>query len=169
MADIEKAKSDPLQQLWDQINEVHAGMLGVEGSCQHLQPMAPQVEKETNSIWFFTKTDTDLVKAVKAGSHAHFCIIAKDQDYHACLAGGISENASKEHIDKFWNAHVAAWYEHGREDPLLTMLQLKVEDVSIWASTSSGLRYGWEIAKANLTSSVPDVSYHTQIKLPQTV
>ena len=166
MADISKTKSDPLQQLWDVLGEVHAGMLGVEESGQHMQPMAPFVEKESNSIWFFTRTDSDLIKAVRNGNRAHFCIISKDHDYHACLAGAIDEAKSREHIDKYWSAPVAAWFEGGKDDPSLTMLQLKLDDVAIWASTNSTLKFGWEIAKANLTGKEPELGYHTQISLP---
>lgn len=166
MTDISKTKSDPLQQLWDVLEHTHAGMLGVEESGQHMQPMAPFVEKETNSIWFYTRSDSDLVSAVRAGDRAHFCVISKDQDYHACLAGTIDEVKSREHIDKYWSAPVAAWFEGGKDDPSLTMLQLKLDDVSIWASTNSSLRFGWEIAKANLTGKEPDLGYHTQFSLP---
>ncbi|WP_276119724.1 MULTISPECIES: pyridoxamine 5'-phosphate oxidase family protein [Pararhizobium] len=166
MADISKTKTDPLQQLWDVLDDVHAGMLGVEESGQHMQPMAPFVEKESNSIWFYTRTDSDLVKAVQTGARAHFCVISKDHDYHACLAGAIDEVKSREHIEKYWSAPVAAWFEGGKEDPALTMLQLKLDDVAIWASTNSTLKFGWEIAKANLTGKEPELGYHTKISLP---
>ncbi|MDW5315689.1 pyridoxamine 5'-phosphate oxidase family protein [Rhizobium sp. PL01] len=166
MADISKTKSDPLQQLWDVLGDVHAGMLGVEDSGQHMQPMAPFIEKETNSIWFFTRTDSDLINSARTGNRAHFCVISKDHDYHACLAGAIDEVKSREHIDKYWSAPVAAWFEGGKDDPSLTMLQLKLDDVAIWASTNSTLKFGWEIAKANLTGKEPDLGYHTQISLP---
>ncbi len=166
MADISKTKTDPLQQLWDVLGDIHAGMLGVEESRQHMQPMAPFVEKESNSIWFFTRTDSDLIKAARTGNRAHFCVISKDHDYHACLAGAIDEVKSREHIDKYWSAPVAAWFEGGKDDPSLTMLQLKLDDVAIWASTNSTLKFGWEIAKANLTGKEPELGYHTQISLP---
>ncbi|WP_426231354.1 pyridoxamine 5'-phosphate oxidase family protein [Pararhizobium sp. DWP3-4] len=166
MADISKTKTDPLQQLWDVLDDVHAGMLGVEGSGQHMQPMAPFVEKESNSIWFFTRTDSDLIQAARTGDRAHFCVISKDHDYHACLAGAIDEVKSRNHIDKYWSAPVAAWFEGGKDDPSLTMLQLKLDDVAIWASTNSTLKFGWEIAKANLTGKEPELGYHTQISLP---
>ncbi len=167
MADLSKTKSDPLQQLWDVMEHVHAGMLGVQGSDHHMQPMAPYVEKESNSVWFYTKSDSTLVETVHAGSRAHFCVISKDHDYHACLSGAIDEVKSRDHIEKFWSPMVAAWYEGGKDDPFLTMLQLKVDDAAIWASTGSTLRFGWEMAKANLTNQEPDVGVFTELKLPQ--
>ena len=41
MADLKAARDKPAEQLWDQLKDIKAGMLGVEGSGQHLQPMAP--------------------------------------------------------------------------------------------------------------------------------
>ena len=38
------------------------------------------------------------------------------------------------------------------------MLALHVDDADIWASTDSTLKFGWEIAKANLQEDkMPDV------------
>ena len=38
------------------------------------------------------------------------------------------------------------------------MLALHVDDADIWASTDSTLKFGWEIAKANLQDDkTPDV------------
>lgn len=166
MVDLSKTKNDPLQQLWDVMDGVHAGMLGVQESGQHMQPMAPFVEKESNSIWFYTKDDSDLVKAVRTNDRAHFCVIGKDHDYHACLSGTIDEVKSREHIEKFWSPMVSAWFDGGKDDPSLTMLRLRLDDVAIWASTDSTLRFGWEMAKANLTGKEPDLGVHTHISLP---
>lgn len=165
MADLAKAKNDPLQQLWDVMEDVHAGMLGVEELGQHMQPMAPFIEKETNTVWFYTRDDSQLVQAARTGERAHFCIIGKDHDYHACLAGTIDEVDSPEHVDKYWSPMVAAWFEGGKDDPHLTMLRLQLDDVAIWASSNSTLRFGWEMAKANLTGKEPDLGYHTQFAL----
>jgi hypothetical protein len=38
------------------------------------------------------------------------------------------------------------------------MLALHVDDADIWASTDSTLKFGWEIAKANMSDDkTPDV------------
>jgi hypothetical protein len=43
------------------------------------------------------------------------------------------------------------------------MLKFTPSTAAIWASTSSTLKFGWEIAKANLTDSEPDVGYTTKV------
>jgi general stress protein 26 len=157
MADLKQARDDAKTQLFDEIDDIHAGMLGVSGSGMHMQPMAPQLDRETNTIWFFTKKSTDLAGTIGPGSTAHFCVVGKDHDYHACLAGPIRIDLDPEKRDHYWNSVVEAWFDGGKDDPDLTMLALTIDDATIWASTDSKLKFGWEIAKANLSDDEPEV------------
>lgn len=165
MASFKDAREAPAKQLWDEIDGVHAGMLGVENSGLLMQPMAPQTDRKTNNIWFYTKTDAELVKAIKPGSRANFCLVGKDHDYHASIAGQIEVRKDAAKIDEFWNSVVAAWYEDGKNDPSLTMLALHIDDAEVWASTDSTLKFGWEIAKANLNDQkTPDVGVNVHLR-----
>lgn len=168
MASLTEAREAPKRQLWDEIDNIHAGMLGIEGSHMHFQPMAPHVDRKTNTIWFFTKTDTDLVRAIRSGTRAHFCVVGKNHDYHACLAGTLEVRKDSDRINDYWSAVTAAWYENGKDDPLLTMLAFRVDDAEIWASTDSSLKFGWEIAKANLKDEkTPEVGVKQHLDFPQ--
>src|SRR5690606_24783495 len=113
MSDLDLARNDPEALLWRELDEVHAGMLGIEGSGQHLQPMAHRSDRERRRLWFFTKRDTDLVKALQPGTKAHFAIISRAQDFHACMSGTLREEMDREAMDRLWNAHVAAWFKGG--------------------------------------------------------
>src|SRR6195952_1686732 len=119
MASFSEAREHPAQQLWNQINDIHAGMLGVSGADMHMQPMAPHADPTTNTIWFYTKTDSDLVRAIKPGTRSHFCVVGKNPDSPACLAGAIEVRADAAKIDEYWTSIVAAWYDNGRKDPKL--------------------------------------------------
>lgn len=163
MVDLAQTRSAPKEQLFDQIEKVSAGMLGVQGSDMHMQPMSPHLDRETGHIHFFTSNDTDLVKAIGAGARAHFCIVGKNHDYHACLAGTLTQNRSDAIIDRFWSPGVAAWFPEGRSDPKLTVITLSVQSAGVWASTDSTLLFGWEMAKALTTSSTPDVGVRTDV------
>lgn len=165
MASFSDARENPAAQLWDEIDHIHAGMLGLMGSDMHMQPMAPNADRKRNMIWFYTKTDSHLVQSLRPGSRAHFCVVGKDHDYHACLSGTLTEIKDPAKIDEYWNSVVAAWYEGGKSDPKLTMIALSLDDGEIWASTDSTLKFGWEIAKANLDpEKTPDVGVHRQLR-----
>lgn len=164
MTSLSKARHEPANQLWDEIEAVHAGMLGIDGAYMHMQPMAPYVDRSTNTIWFFTKTDSEIAQEIRPGSRAHFCLVGKNHDYHACLSGLIETRADRAKIDQYWSSLVAAWYENGKDDPRLTMLALHVDDAEIWASTGNTLKFGWEIARANLDDGhMPDVGVKQHI------
>lgn len=170
MASVTEARETPVAQLWDEIDDIHAGMLGLEGEAMHMQPMAPHVDRETNTIWFFTKKDTELVQKLRPGSRAHFCVVGKDHDYYACLSGTVVESRDPSKIEEYWSSMVAAWYHNGKADPALTMLALKVDDGEIWASTGNSLRFGWEIAKANFSDEkTPDVGVHQHLSFSPTL
>jgi general stress protein 26 len=98
-------------------------------------------------------------------ARAHFCVVGKDHDYHACLAGRSRFARIAAKIEEYWNSVVAAWYEHGKKDPKLTMLAMHVDDADIWVSTGSKLKFGWEIAKANLDDEkMPDVGVRQHLQ-----
>lgn len=156
MTDLNKTREQPIEQFWDMTEEVSAGMLGVSGSGQHMQPMHPYVDRDKRSIWFFAKRDSDIAKAAITGSQAHFCVIGKGHDYHACVSGTVREGVDEQALDRYWNSVAEAWFNE-KHDPNLTMIELDLKDGVAWASTSSTVLFGWEILKSNMTGDAPDV------------
>lgn len=161
MASLSQARDNPKEQLWEEIEGIHAAMLGLEIMPLEFQPMKPFVDRRTNTLWFFAKADSQLVSRLKPGMRAQVCLVGKNHDYHACLSGAIAERRDTAKIDEYWSAIVEAWYDGGKKDPLLTMLALHVDEGEIWASTANPLVFGWEIAKANMNEhEEPDVGVH---------
>lgn len=163
MADLKQVKTDPKKQLWDQIDDVRAVMLGIPSTGQHMQPMAPMAAREETRVWFYTKKDSDLVRAAGNGK-AHMCLVSDDQDYHACVSGSLVENKSPQHVERFWSPVVGAWFD-GKDDADLTMLEFIPDHAAVWASSDSSMRFGWEIAKANMTDAEPDIGMHTEFAM----
>ena len=170
MSNLTKARENPKEQLFDEIDRIHAGMLGVEGSHMHMQPMAPQLDRESATIWFFTRNDTDFARDVAAGGQGGgvdgmFCYQAKDQKVQACLHGVLSVDHDQSRIDRYWNPIVAAWYPGGKDDPNLTLIRFDAETGRVWVSDKGALGFGYEVLKANLTKSTPDVGGVSDVNL----
>lgn len=166
MVDLNETQNHPDKQFFEQLDDVPAGMLHLEGASLHAQPMAASRGEGTNSLFIFAKSDSELVQEIRKGhATAHYSVVGKNHDFHACAMGHIHETQDKSKIDAFWNPVVAAWYEEGKEDPLLVLLQLDLETAEVWGSTGSSVKFGWEIAKANLIDDkTPDVGVHTSVK-----
>ncbi|WP_208351440.1 pyridoxamine 5'-phosphate oxidase family protein [Pseudaestuariivita rosea] len=152
MSDIERAEDDPVGQLWDQLDNVRAGMLGIDHSDQHFQPMTHFIDREAECLWFITASDTDLVRAIGQGATAHYNAMGDNHDYHACLRGTIIQSSDTEKLDELWSVAAAAWFEEGREDPKVTLLQMTLRDGAIWASEGNAMIVGWKMIKAAMTS-----------------
>jgi general stress protein 26 len=162
MSDLDMARNEPEKLLWKQLDSVHAGLLGIQGSGQLLQPMAHFADRDGRRLWFLTKRGTDLFQAVRPGARAEFAVISKAQDFHASMEGPIAENADRAMLDRAWNPVSSSWFK-GKDDPELVMLALRLERAAIWASTGSTLAFAWEIAKANVTEGEPHVGVRTEV------
>jgi general stress protein 26 len=163
MTNARKVEEHPEEELWRQLKHVHAGMLGVEGSHQHMQPMSHFMDQENGRLWFFTARDSDLFREIGAeGAHAHFCIIGKHQDFHACLMGNLKESRDRAKIDEYWSDIVAAWFG-GKDDPNLVLLSFDLIDASLWASTRNPVKFAWEIEHAKDSIKKPDVGARADV------
>jgi len=168
MTDLQKTRNEPVEQLFDILDDTHAVMAGLDKPGHSMQPMAPQIDEDRRGIWFYTKRDSELGSAIAKSSanRARICVISTDHDYHACISGTMSEEADRTLIDKFWSPVVAAWFEDGKDDANLILLRFDPAEADIWASSGSAIRFAWEIAKANLTDEEPDVGEKAHIVFP---
>ena len=153
--------------LWKEIDKSRFGMLGLAGGRpHHMQPMTAYADQEEGALWFFTKKTSDLVKQTGIEGHsAMFCVMAKDQEFQACVGGELVEDHDRTRIGKYWNAIAAAWFPEGKDDPDLTLLKFTPADAQVWVSRSGPLTFAWEIAKANATHKEPDVGDKAHLTL----
>lgn len=152
--------------LWKEIQKHQVGMLGVVGSePHHFQPMTAFAEPEDNRIWFFTYRDTDLAETAGSGGAQAMFVFQHEREIYACVGGALRVENDRERMDRYWNAHVAAWYPEGKDDPRLTMLCFDARDAEVWLTETGPIRYVWEVAKANATSSTPDVGGRASLNL----
>ncbi len=152
--------------LWGEIEESRFGMLACgTPSGGHFQPMTAFAEPESGTIWFYGRTDTELAKSAGTATPAVFVFMSKDQKVQASISGQLHAGPDLLHRDKYWSAMVGAWFAKGKGDPHLTMLSFTCGEANVWVSDKGGLKLGWEVAKANLTGSTPDVGGHATLKL----
>jgi general stress protein 26 len=152
------------EELFDKLDDLRAGMLGVGGSHQHMRPMTHYVDEEHAAIHFLTSRQTELAREVGSGAMAHYCVVDDDDGFYACISGTLAPGRNEAIIDEIWNPVAAAWFT-GREDPDLLLLSMPMQEAEVWTSTDSTLHFGIEIARANIDRDhVPDVGSHEVIR-----
>jgi general stress protein 26 len=154
-------------EFWKSLKHSNTGMLGLDQPGYHSQPMTAFREAETGTIWFFTRDDTDLAQdAAGAGHSAMFSYGSKDQKVWACIHGLLSVHGhDRAVIDRYWNPVLAAWYPDGKDDPKLTLLRFDADEGRVWVSEGGLFKFAYEIAKANMTRTLPDAGDVANVNL----
>lgn len=166
MADHTLTADEAEKEFWKHLKDSNTGMLGIDEPGNHAQPMTAYREEETGTIWFFTRDDTDLARDVAAGGKkGMFSYGSKDQHVWACFHGTMSLTRDQSVIDKHWNPILAAWYPDGKDDPHLTLIKFDGDDGRVWVSKKSAAGFFFEIAKANLTKTLPDAGGVADVNL----
>lgn len=158
MTDQPISQAEAEDKLWEALKDTRTGMLGlVGGEPQHFQPMTGFEDRDGRRLWFFTRNDTDLAKDVGSGNgQAMYNLVTRKTDVFACLSGELTVSNDRTVIDKYWNPVVAAWYPEGKDDPHLTLIRFDLEDARVWLNDKGPVRFMYEVAKANLTHTLPD-------------
>lgn len=166
MADKDLSPADMREQLWKELDKARIVMLGLMGGePHHMQPMAVFGDKDGDPLWFYTRLDTDLVRDTGASHQAMVCLMAKDTEFQACIHGVLTRDADRAKIDQYWSPFVSAWFPDGKDDPELTMMRLDPSDARVWISNKGPISYPLEIAKANLTGTLPKVGAKGDVAL----
>lgn len=130
------------ERLWKTLKSDMTLMLGLVGHEDgHCQPMTAQFagEAERGPIWFFTATDTDLVKAMRRDvmNPAAANFVSRDHELFASLTGGLYLDDDRARIEQLWNRFVAAWFEGGKQDPKLQLLRFEPAQAQIWLNENT--------------------------------
>jgi general stress protein 26 len=123
---------------WKALKSDMTVMLGINGVDEgHTRPMTGLIERDGGPIWFFTANDNHLVQQLRGRDRAIATFASKGHDLFAALHGSLSVDNDRAVIDRLWNRFVAAWYEHGKDDPKLALLRFDPDRGEIWLDGSS--------------------------------
>ena len=93
-------------------------------------PMTAQLDDDANgAIWFFTTRDGPLARK----GPATCAYSGKGHEVFARFSGTLSEETSRDRLDKQWSNFVEAWFPGGKDDPNLLFLRMDLGDAEIWS------------------------------------
>jgi general stress protein 26 len=158
------SEAEAVREFWHYLKDGSTVMLGANTPDTHTQPMTPFTEPATEEIWFFTRDDADIAAEAAAGVQARLIFVSKDQDVFADVTGQLQRIHDPARIERYWNPMVAAWYPEGKDDPHLTMLRFMPNSGQIWVSKQGVLRMVFEVARANITKTTPNVGGRADVR-----
>ncbi len=149
--------------VWNMIKAIKVGMLTTEVSGKlRARPMHLVQDEYDGTLWFFTGKTSDKVFEIEKDRDVCLTFSSEQTQTYVSLTGRAALTQDKNLIDKYWNPFVAAWFPEGKQDPEVALIQVHVSAGEHWDATSSRALQLFEVAKANLTDSTPDVGEHEQ-------
>jgi general stress protein 26 len=156
MANDPISSAEAIDAFWDHLKDRTTVMLGAIGG-DHLQPMTAFSERDTGSVWFFTRTDIDLAQEAAGTAEARLVFASKDEKVFADISGPLTIQHDRGRIERYWNPVVAAWYPDGKDDPHLTLMKFTPRGGQVWVSQKGLIGFSFQVAKANVAKTQPDL------------
>lgn len=148
---------DLKSEFWDRMEDVRTAMLGIEGKGR-LVAMSPTTDDDyPGKIWFITAKGTDLARGTEGGVRpARMVVSADNAGLYADVSGTLERSHDREALDEVWNFVADAWFEGGKHDPDVCLLCFTPQEAEVSVTTTSALKFFYEIAKAQVSGEKPD-------------
>lgn len=123
----------------------------------HLEsrPLAVITDDFDGKLWFFTADPSP--KTQDLATHPEVNVSVGDGKGWLSLSGIGSVSRDAERIDRYWNPWAEAYFEGGRDDPSVALLEVDVHTVHYWDLDKPAIATAFEVAKGLVTRSAPDV------------
>ena len=129
----------------------------------HSRPLAILGSEFEGTLWFFTQHPSPKTDDIASDPQVNVALT--DGKSYLSLAGTASVDHNPTRIDQLWNPMVEAWFENGREDPTVALLRVDTTSAEFWAIDKPGIVRAFEIAKALVTKTAPDVGENRTVSL----
>ena len=114
---------------WKALADSPFVMLQLDADADSAAPMTASLDEHADhAIWFFTARDNRFARLGSATA----TFAAKGHEVFAWFHGILSEETSRERLDREWSNFVEAYFPQGKRDPNLLMLRMDLGQAEIW-------------------------------------
>lgn len=128
--------TEGMEKVAELIDEIGVGMLTWVDDAGALtsRPMMPLEMDEDGAIWFFIRSST---AHLDAEGRVNLAFAQPDRAAYVSVSGRAALVHDHDRIDRLWTALALPWFPEGKDDPLLTLLRVDVDDAEFWDASSS--------------------------------
>jgi general stress protein 26 len=121
----------------------------------HSRPLAVIEDEFVDTLWFFTADPSAKTADIEA--HPEVNVSIGDGKGWLSFSGTAAVSRDQARIDRYWNPWAEAYFEGGREDPVVALLEVKVSSVHYWDLDRPAVVTAFEVVKGVITRSAPDL------------
>lgn len=154
------------QELWDMLEDFHVCMATTrDGEVLRSRPMAPVIDADKGLIRFLSAGHAPKVSEINAEHDINLSFADADSMNFVSVSGRATISRDRAAIRELWNPFAAAWFEGDAETADVVVLAVQPTEAEYWDGKSSKVARLWQIAKANMTGSRPDMGDNAKVDL----
>lgn len=128
-------------------------------------PMSVQEVDEDGNIWFLASKSSDKCQNITKDAMVQL-LFAKPSDFKfLTVYGEATLSADQTRIDKYWNKMMEGWFEKGRQDPDITLIQLKPTAINYWDTKEHKMITFGKVLWSSISGAKVDTGVEGQIKI----
>ena len=135
---------------------------GADGTL-HARPLAVLQDDFDGVIRFLVQDPSEKTREILADPVVNVSFASKNG--YLSIAGHARVVRDDALIDELWNPAAQAWFEQGREDPTIAVLEVTGDGAEYWAKTEPGVFSLVKAAAAIFTHKTPDIGENRSVAL----
>lgn len=150
----ESAKRKHLHELLEAFDT--AMFMTRHGEALHARPMAVAGVEGTSCVWLATSLGSPKVDELRRDPRVSLTFQSERGRYVA-LSGSAELVTDRPKIHSLWKDAWRVWFPEGKDDPLLALVRIVVDDAEFWDDAGSrGVRHAFEAVKALASRDRPE-------------
>ncbi|WP_293907138.1 MULTISPECIES: pyridoxamine 5'-phosphate oxidase family protein [unclassified Sphingobacterium] len=152
-----KEALDKLKVIVDQIDVGTVCSFPSDANYPHGVPMSRQEVDDEGTIWYICSAESETFKNISQDPRVSL-FYADPKNYTFLSINGTADlSRDQERIDRYWNKMMEGWFEKGKEDPNIRLLQVTPKDAHYWDSNSNMIVNLFKMLKATVTGETEDI------------
>lgn len=99
-----------------------------------VRPMATQAVEDDGSLWFFSAKDSQKNGEIAGNASVQLLYALPGKSEYLSLEGEARISHDRARIDRLWTSFAKAWFSEGKDDPNLTLIQVRPTNGHYWDS-----------------------------------
>jgi general stress protein 26 len=153
---------------WDMVSDTRFGMFTARAASGHLhsRPMTTLNGKDDrgNVLWFFMSKSSKPVLEIGSNPEVNVAYGKPESDSYVSVSGtaSIVEDMAKKKA--FWSPMVQAWFGSDATNPDVALVSVAIEHAEYWNVRENKATQLFEMAKAAMTGTRPNIGEHGEIR-----
>ena len=156
--------------LWEIVRGTRFAMVTTHDAGGELcsRPLTTQNEGKDfgDTLQFFVPAESDVARQVAADSRVGVTFADTGKDRYISISGSARVVQDMARQRALWSPLAQAWFPGGASDPLLRLLEVRMDSAEYWDVESSKMVQLLKMAKAAITRKPPsDIGEHRDVAM----